>query len=31
MVGYMMDCYEKYDELIAAPNLNWVIIITADD
>ena len=31
MVGYTMGCYEKEGELVAAPNLNWVIVIAVDD
>ena len=30
MVGYTMGCYKKDGELVAAPNLNWVIVIAAD-
>ena len=31
MVGYTMGHYEKEGELVAAPNLNWVVVIAADD
>ena len=31
MVGYTMGDYEKDGELVATPNLNWVIVIAADD
>ena len=31
MVRYTMGCYEKDGELVAAPNLNWVIVIAADN
>jgi hypothetical protein len=31
LIGYTMGCYEKDGELVAAPNLNWVVVIAADD
>ena len=31
MVGYMMGCYEKDDEWMLTPNLNWVVVLAADD
>ena len=31
MVGYTMGCYEKDNKLVATPNLNWVVVIAADD
>ena len=31
MIGYMMGYYGKDGELVGTPNLNWVVVITADD
>ena len=31
MIGYMMGCYEKDGKLVVTPNLNWVVLIAADD
>ena len=31
MIGYTMGCYEKDGKLVVMPNLNWVVLIAADD
>ena len=31
MIGYTMGCYEKDSEWIVPPNLNWGVVIAADD
>ena len=31
MIGYTMGCYERDSEWIVTPNLNWVVVIAADD
>ena len=31
LVGYTMGCYKKDGEWVLTPNLNWVVVIAADD
>ena len=31
IIGYTMGCYGKNGELVGMPNLNWVVVIAADD
>lgn len=31
MIGYTMGSYEKGDDTVLTPNLNWVVVLAADD